>query len=68
MLAFARGVTCCKVRSNDVMSMIGSSYNHMLGISYCYNNNNDNHHDWLSTALISALIGQFIGTVRVMRE
>ena len=42
-----------------------------------YNNNNDdnnnNHNynkiikaDWLSTTLISALIGQFNGTVRVM--
>ena len=39
-----------------------------------YNNNNHHHHnynkivksDWLSTALISALIGQFNRTVRVM--
>ena len=37
------------------------------------NNNNNNHNynkivksDWLSTALISALIGQFNRTVRVM--
>lgn len=43
VLAFARGVTYCKVRSNDVMSMIGSSYNHTLCISYCYNNNNSNN-------------------------
>ena len=45
MLAFARSVTYCKVRSNDVMSMIGSSYNHMLCICYCYNNNNDNNNN-----------------------
>ena len=42
-------------------------------ISNNNNNNNHNHNynkivksDWLSTALISALIGQFNRTVRVM--
>ena len=43
MLAFARGVTYCKLRSNDVKSITGSSYNHMLCISYCYNINNDDN-------------------------
>ena len=35
---------------------------------YCYNHNHNKivKSDWLSTALISALIGQFIRTVRVM--
>ena len=43
MLAFVCGVTYCKLLSNDVKSITGSSYNHMLCISYCYNNNNDDN-------------------------
>ena len=45
VLAFARSVTYCKVRRKDVMSMTGSSYNHMLCNCYCYNDNNDNNNN-----------------------
>ena len=43
-------------------------YNYVLYPSFVYNHNYNKivKSDWLSTALISALIGQFNRTVRVM--
>ena len=53
--------------------MLGRSnslpFNHVLELFYYYYNHNYNKFvksDWLSTALISALIGQFNRTVHIM--